>query len=412
MKIAYIVNLFPRLYHTFTLNDMVALKERGIEILIFSMSKPGEAVVNQDAISFIKNTYYFESFSSENKNSLIKFIDSLSRKLRLRKVIYRFLTPLFLPRMISEVGIQKYYLDLGWRVDSLKGICEKIKLESVDVVHGAFGSESATAAMIISQITGIPFTFETHAKDLYVLFRHAREKVEKAKKIFTISEYNRKYLLEHVGCSVDKIVVKRVLFNKKACDNITDSQRRDNLIISVCRLDVIKGLEYGIDAFHILSKKWRDLRYLIIGDGPLRSKLEDKTRKLGLERKVIFLGSIRNEEVLRFISEATLILLPSVVAKSGDRDGIPTALIEAMYLKTPVISSNISGIPELIDDGVNGYLTDQGDINAIGRRIEDLLADKELRSKMGKEARRKIDAEFNVDINVLKLISAWEEFVP
>jgi glycosyltransferase involved in cell wall biosynthesis len=102
-------------------------------------------------------------------------------------------------------------------------------------------------------------------------------------------------------------------------------------------------------------------------------------------------------------------LLPSIVAPNGDRDGIPTCLIEAMYLKTPAISSKISGIPELVDDGVNGYLTDPGDSQTIADRLHDLLSDKDLRIKMGENGRTKIMSEFDVEKNLSKLIRTWEE---
>jgi len=409
MKIVYIVNLFPRLYNTFTLNDMILLRKKGCDILILAMKNPEEAVVNRDALSLINNVFYFDSFLSHDRYGIIKSIYNLFEKSKLRRFSNRLLVPLVCAKKINGVSTRKYHSDLGLMLGALEGIGRKVKEEGVSVLHGAFGNREATVAMILSEITGIPFTFETHAKDLFVQFRHAEDKVLKARKIFTISNYNKEYLIQHIGCPSEKIVVKRVAYNKKYCDSIPKSARRDNLIISACRLDSIKGLQFAIEAFGAISERWDNLQYIIIGDGPLRGALEEQTKRALLNNKIYFLGNISNEEVLNYISKATIMVLPSVVAPNGDRDGIPTCLIEAMYLKTPVISSKISGIPELVDNGVNGYLTDPGDSQAIAERLNDLLSDKHLRVKMGEDGRRKIMSEFDVEKNVSKLIRTWEE---
>jgi Glycosyltransferase len=99
-----------------------------------------------------------------------------------------------------------------------------------------------------------------------------------------------------------------------------------------------------------------------------KGELFKKVKELHLTEKITFLGNMSNEDAMDLVAQSTIVILPSVIIKNGDRDGIPTSLIEAMYLKTPVISSRISGIPELIDDGINGFLTEPGDVRQIAEK--------------------------------------------
>jgi len=129
---------------------------------------------------------------------------------------------------------------------------------------------------------------------------------------------------------------------------------------------------------------------------------------LGLNKNIIFLGTVENTDVFRYMKEATLFLLPSVIADDGDRDGIPTSLIEAMCLKTPVISSKVSGIPELIDDGIDGFLVEPKNVDQIAKRIDFLLSNKDVRERMGEKARDKVNKMFDTEVNINKLLKGLE----
>jgi glycosyltransferase involved in cell wall biosynthesis len=311
----------------------------------------------------------------------------------------------------DKFGLDKYVPYFGWNVYAFSAVASKIKQDRFDILHAGFANRPATAAMILSDLTGLPFSFEGHAYDLFVDFPFASEKIVKASKIFTISDYNKQYLVEQVGCSPSKIVVFRVPFNRTYCDKISQKKRKDNLIISACRLHPIKGLEYAIDAFHRISQSVDDLRFWIIGDGPLRGQLCKKVQALSLNDKVTFLGNISNEQTLEHIAEATVFMLPSVIAANGDRDGIPTSLIEAMYMKTPVISSKVSGIPELIDDGVNGFLAEPKNVHELADKLGQLLLDPSLRIQMGQNARDKVEKEFNAADSSHRLVPAWQDIL-
>jgi len=359
----------------------------------------------------LKNrVHYFRDFWTTQNSTLVRELLRLANRLSkplpdLHNAVGRRL----FYRNSRRFNVDSYLKYFGWNVYALPPIADRIKQDKFDILHAGFGNRPATAAMILSDLTRIPFSFETHAYDLFVDFPFAAEKIERASKIFTISNYNRQYLTEQLACPLSKITVIRVPFNKRYCDTIADKIKKNNLVVSACRLHPIKGLEHAIEAFHLLFKEGVSVRFLIIGDGPLNSQLRSRVEELSLSDRITFLGDISNEQTLEYIAEATVFLLPSVIAANGDRDGIPTSLIEAMYLKTPVISSRVSGIPELVDHGVNGFLTAPGKVEEISQRLKDLLSDESLRIQMGERAREKVKREFNISDNSDKLVKAWEE---
>jgi len=396
MKIVFIVHQFPRVHSTFILNEIVELIKKGHDVSIFSTDKVQEKIINKDVKRFnlLNKTYYIEDFLIKNSfrmhinyvlDKICKIMELINKKNKLRK-----------------------YIDFINKNYDLKLLAKKIKEENFDIIHAGFGNNSTTIAMILSKLTGIPFTFETHAYDLFVDFLFAKNKIKKAKKIFTISNYNKRYLMNEYGCPDSKIIVKRVTINEDYISKLSFLEKKDDLIMSVCRLHPIKGLEHGIEAVKLIKNKYPSLKYIIIGDGELKEGLINQVKELGLEKVVIFKGSITNEEVFKYMRKASVFLHPSVIAKDGDRDGIPTSMIEAMYLKVPVISSKISGIPELVDDRVNGILTDPGDVNQIAEALKKLLNNKKLREKMGEKGREKVEKEFNIEKNVNKLVENWE----
>jgi glycosyltransferase involved in cell wall biosynthesis len=308
---------------------------------------------------------------------------------------------------MSELGDQ--FEDFGWNTFAFERVAQDLVRQNVNVIHAGFAGKPATAAMILSDLARIPFSFEAHAYDLFVNFSRGAEKVEKAKWIFTISEYNRSYLAAKYDCDPGKVKIFRVPINREHCERTLGTPRKDNLIVSVCRLHPTKGLEFAIDAFKHIAEKRHDLEMVIIGDGDLKEALQKRVNGHALDGKVRFLGSMGNEAALDYIATATLFVLPSVIAPNGDRDGIPTALIEAMYMGTPVVSTRVSGIPELIDDGVNGYLAEPGDVTGLADKMERLLNDAALRQTIGQQARRKVVDNFYEEESADVMIKGWRE---
>jgi colanic acid/amylovoran biosynthesis glycosyltransferase len=408
-RVLYIVHNFPRLYHTFLLNDMIRLREKGIDVYILSLGKPDGSIVNEDAKSFLANTFYLDDYNTRIHTFPLKQLIRILKNIKSRiPSVYNILTSLLLRFYNDTRPMKTYFPEFGWRLFAVNRFSRILHSRRIDIIHAGFANTTASAALILSEMNGIPFTFEAHANDIFVRFPHPEEKLSKAKKIITISNYNKKYLIDRYQCDATKIIVKRVPFNRDYCDEILGTERESNTIVSVGRLDPIKGLSFGIDAVSRVVKENPHVMYWIVGDGVLRDKLAEQVNALDLNRNIQFLGSMENKRALDLIARSTVFMLPSVIATDGDRDGIPTALIEAMYLRTSVIGSNISGIPELIDNDCNGYLIDPGDVDELAVRLNSLLVNPSLREKFGMNARQKVIAEFNIEVNNDKLLRAWD----
>jgi colanic acid/amylovoran biosynthesis glycosyltransferase len=157
-----------------------------------------------------------------------------------------------------------------------------------------------------------------------------------------------------------------------------------------------KGFEYGIEAFGRALSRGLDARLRIAGDGPLRPVYERLLGELGLGDRVEFLGVLRHDEVLEAMREADVLLLPSVTARNGDREGNPTVLKEACALGLPVVATRHAGIPEAVEDGVSALLVPERDAAALADRLALLLGDAELRARLGGAARERMIRDFDI----------------
>lgn len=183
----------------------------------------------------------------------------------------------------------------------------------------------------------------------------------------------------------------------------------ENIILFVGRLVERKGLAYLIKAFADIVSDIPH-RLIIIGNGPERPELEDLVKHLKLADRVHLTGWISAEEKLRYYEKCSFFVLPAVYDKHGDTEGLGVVMIEAMYCAKPVIASNVGGITDIIIDRVNGLLVPPADPPALAEAIKLLATDDALRKKMGAQAKKDVDARFNWNTIVNKLIALYEKY--
>jgi len=287
----------------------------------------------------------------------------------------------------------------------------KIK-ERPDLVHVQFSHLNHLGqAEFISEKFKCPFTITFRALDLYEkasqkLIMTKSQKVDKASRIITISEYNSKVIRKRFGR--DPEVIHSAIDPEKFKPG--DEKRKSEpgmRIIYVGRFVEKKGIEYLFQACQIMKRKGKDFEIVLIGDGPLLKTYHRLSRKLDMEDKVLFKKVMPQEEIIEELKRSDIFVLPSVITKSGDRDILPNSLKEAMAMEIPVITTNISGIEELVEDDVSGLLVSPEDPMAIARALERLMTDPGLRERMGKEGRIKVIKEFNVHVEAKKLIEVF-----
>jgi glycosyltransferase involved in cell wall biosynthesis len=201
------------------------------------------------------------------------------------------------------------------------------------------------------------------------------------------------------GCPAEKI---RVLHSGIDCSRFRYSERRrepDGVtrLVGIGRFVEKKGWGYAIEAVARLIASGRIVHYTIVGEGALRSDVEQKIAECGIQDSVTLLGWCEQEEITRLLERSHILLAPSVTAKDGDQEGIPNVLKEAMAMGLPVISTWHSGIPELVEDGITGYLVPERDVDALTDRLIYVCEHPESWAKMGEKAKAKIEADFDTE---------------
>jgi glycosyltransferase involved in cell wall biosynthesis len=230
-------------------------------------------------------------------------------------------------------------------------------------------------------------------------------KIEKAQLPLTISEYNRRYLAESISSEhaervrVHRVAVDLAHFRPKRS---TESNEEAPLILAIGRLVPKKGFVHLIRACELLAQRGVNFRCWIIGEGPERAALQTAISASNLEERVCLVGT--QTEIKKYLQRADVFVMPCVLDHSGDRDGIPTTLMEAMAMQVPVISTGISGIPELVKHEQTGLLTPPANAEALAQAICRLIADEQLRQKLAAGGRRHIETYHNLEANTRQLL--------
>lgn len=395
LKIVYILGRFPALSETFVLQELLELERQGVQVCIFSLFKP---VITKGA----EVTW--------NGKASITCLSSYSWFLLLIKSIRSFFrSPIrFTRASISMMGHYRLRFLIGCRVLLFASfISTQLKNEDVMHIHAHFASEASSVAQFTHLLTGIPYSFTAHANDIYLSSKAALAyKIKMARFVVTISAYNQRYLQNLVDQKSD--VPIHCIYNGL---NTHDFPAFKNLlsqktprILSVCRLVEKKGLSYLLEACRVLADRGYTFTCYIVGDGPLRQKLEQKICELGLSDKVMLLGARTHKQVLEMYQSATIMALPCIITKDGDRDGIPTVLIESLYAGIPSVSTTVSGISELITSEVNGLLVPPNDSIALANALSGLIEDLSLRERLASAGRKFVLERFNLQSNILQLI--------
>jgi glycosyltransferase involved in cell wall biosynthesis len=265
-------------------------------------------------------------------------------------------------------------------------------------------------ALVASRLLDARYSVTAHAREIYVAPVLLPERISNAAFTATCTEYNRR----HLATLVDRSTGERILRLYHGLDLSTfdgrprraeDAQRP--LLLSVAQLWERKGLEDLVRACGHLRDRGSEFRCEIVGEGPLRPRLEALIAELRLGELVTLTGPLPHPEVVARLAAARAFVLPCVVAPDGDRDGIPNVILEAMASGLPVVSTPVSGIPEVVRDGETGYLVPEHDPEAVASACERLLTDADLASRLGEAGRVFVRREFDLHRNVDRLIDRF-----
>lgn len=395
MRVVYFVSLFPCWSETFIVREILALLRRGVDVRIVSLKPPSEKLVQSDAAALADRVLYPPA---QPQRSV----------LALREVLRSPLTTL---RDLSELigGLWRHPPALAksmvawWRTLALLPALRQLAPAHL---HAHWATYPSTAAMLAARRLGVSFSFTAHAHDIFLEDHLLARKLLAARFSVTISRFNRAFL----GKRISEQAVRRMEIIH--CGVPTQAYafepdgRDPRKILAVGRLDPIKGFAHLVDACKRLEQSGVDFECQIVGSGPLENELREQIATHQLGNRVRLLGALKQEEVRALLRQAAVFVLPSVVTPTGDRDGIPVALMEAMACGVPVVSTQVSGIPELVIDGQTGLLASPGNAAELADRIRQCLADPHAAQQRASAARRLVEAEFDVDIEASKLHAA------
>ncbi len=397
---------YPRISETFISNEILLLERMGFSIHIFSMRHPREP------------------FSHQSVKQIQARADYLPQTLiRPLPVFLYYNIPLFIQKPKTYLGALKtafrrfcrtrksatfkHLLQAGYLVKKL------LPQAHVDHFHAHFAHSPTSVAMFAAQLAETEFSFTGHAKDVYTQDRRQlKEKIHLARFVITCTEYNRRYLKQVAGTGQTPIyrVYHGIDLGLFAWDNqVNERPSAPYQLLTVARIAPKKGLPTVYQALKILKDQGLDFQHRLIGDGEDREKILALIKTLGLADQCQWLGTLAHEEVLDHYRSSDLFVLGCQIEPNGDRDGIPNVLVEAMAVGLPVVATDISAIPELVDSETSGLLVPSKSPEALAKAMQRLLSDSALRAQVIPKAREKVAAAFDNQRLIRDLAAIYQE---
>jgi colanic acid/amylovoran biosynthesis glycosyltransferase len=398
LRVLYIVSLFPCWSETFIAREIATLVAAGVDVRILSLKPPSEKLVQPDA----------ERLLHRARHPLPKGRAVVARTRAFAE------HPIALARASARI-VARLALRPKDAAKSLEALARGVEhldwIRAFDphIIHAHWATFPSTVAWALARVLDKPFGMTCHAHDIFVNDHLLAEKIESAKVAVTISRFNVEYLATHVSpLARERLHVIHCGVDLDATPFRPDG-RGPGTIVAVGRLDPIKGFEDLVEAVGILADEGRKIRCRLVGEGPLENDLRRRIASRRLEHTFELTGALPQRDVRSALSDASVFVLPSVVTPAGDRDGIPVSLMEAMAVGTPVVSTHVSGIPELIDDGREGLLVPARSPAELARALARVLDDPALGNRMAVAARAKVERDFDAAREAHKLLGLFAD---
>lgn len=350
LNILFVVEYFPAPSQTFILNIITGLIDRGHNVFIFSYRT--------------------------NKDQKMSIIEQYS--------------------LLDRVTYSQFPVDM---LDCDIVFCQSASLGKKILENNAVAEWVKKRKMVVA-LRGHDIT-KNEAKDNPTMYQQLFDMCD----LFLPVCYYFKNIAVQLGCDPNKIIVhhsaidcSRFFFKEKKMRKKEKIQ-----LVSVCRLVEKKGLDIAIKAVAEVVKKYKNVHFTIVGRGRLRSLLEELVKRLDIEDKVSFFGWATQSQIIKILDKSHIFLLPSITAANGDEEGIANALKEAMAMGLMCIGTVHAGTPELIDDGVSGFLVPQKNSKALAEKITYVVQHPEVWKTTGLAARQKIENEFEIKKSIRQL---------
>lgn len=397
MQVAYFVNQYPMVSHSFIRREIQALELQGCEVARFALrSDPQTLVEEHDKQELAKTRFVL-------KQSIPTILKAVFTQLRSNPTAFlKALKLMFKVGWRSEAGLIRHFI---YFVEACL-ISEWLKETNSQHVHAHFGTNSTAVVMLASELTGIPYSFTAHGPEEFDKPGgiSLSEKITRSAFVVAISSFGKSQLSRWVDHDLwDKLKIVHCGLDQGFHEGKIPAIKAAPRLVCVGRLCEQKAQPLLIEAAHNLKQQGRDFELVLAGDGPLRSKIESMIEKYDLKSQVRITGWISSSEVRDELIKARTMVLPSFA------EGLPVVIMEAMALGRPVISTYVAGIPELVIPGENGWLVPAGDIDALTTAIGEVLDAKPAQlKKLGANARSRVLERHDIDTEAAKLVVLFE----
>jgi colanic acid/amylovoran biosynthesis glycosyltransferase len=385
--VGYVVKRYPRFSETFVVNEILAHERAGAKVAIFALGPVDEPHFQYD-IAQVRAPVTRLSDKQRNCESFWALLQQAHQQLP------DFANNLFLAQHHSvHEFAQAVMLALA------------VRAQGIQCLHAHFATRATTVTWLPARLSGVSYTFTAHAKDIYYPYEEATEMARKLRdsaQAITVSDYNLAYLKQQYGRDADKAIrvyngIDLAKFPYQAPVN------RTRHILAVGRLVAKKGFDILIEALNLLHSRGVEFRATIVGYGPLQDTLAAQIQTAGIAHQVTLAGPLPQPGIIDAMQNAAMVVAPCVVSEEGDRDGLPTILLEAMALGTPVISTRVAGIPELVTEGETGLCVAPQDPHVLANAMLRLLDEAPTGLALSLRARERIEQHYDIDKNTTQL---------
>jgi glycosyltransferase involved in cell wall biosynthesis len=398
LRVGFVVKRYPRYSETFVVREILAHERAGVGVEIFSL-RPSDDTHFQDLIARVRGPVNHLYFPAPGLQADVLTPSSVTAANFWRRLADAARA---LPGLWAQ--LERVHDQDARDVYQAAQLALVVRHKGLEHLHAPFASDAATIARLAARMAGVSYSFTARAKDVFhasVDPEDLRQKLRDAAGVVTISDYHLDYLRRTYGPLAAH--VQRV-YNGIDLEEFPYRRPDDRppVVLAVGRLVEKKGFGDLVEACALLAARGRDFRCRIAGTGSLRSALQGQIERHRLQGRVELIGPHPQNEIAREMHNAAVLAAPCVVADDGDRDGLPNVIQEALALGTPVVSTDVTGIPEVVRDGERGLLVPQRDPPALADALERLLADPGLRVRLAEEARRFMEAEFDIHRNTAR----------
>ena len=403
LRMGVIVSRYPKVNDMYQLREILELERQGIEVELFPLVHHNETVSHAEGKRLEERAHFVKLLSLETLKAQIYWL-----RRNPRAYLRCWWQGLWSLRKAPEFAVRTL-----WIVPIAAVWAIKMREIGVDRTHAHFATYPTHAAMVIHELAGIPYGFTGHAHDLQVRTVGLADKMAGADYAMTCTHHGAGLLRAAAGSKADgkvHVVYHGIELDTYALRPFRDGDPEDCLrICCVASFEEYKGHEYLLAACAGLQQGGVAFELMLLGDGVDRAAIEKMVDDLGIRSSVDFTGKVASTEVRTWIEWSDVCALASVVAESGQLDGIPNFLTESMAMGRPIVSTTLPGIKELITDGVNGLLVPPRDAHAFAEALLRLRGDASLRQRLVAAGRAVVEAEHDVTVNTQECVRVYRE---